>query len=70
MRSPRSSRPLPVWARGWRKGLDSSNSEGKESLLWLQVGAVSCVLAHSVSGRDGFPGRTGISSYPAPSDFT
>lgn len=71
VRSPRSSWPLLARARGWRKGSDSSNSEGEERLFAVATGGLlSSVPAHSASGNVGFPGRAGVSSYPAPSDFT
>lgn len=38
VRSPRGSRPLPAWARGWRKGPDSADSEGKETLFAAATG--------------------------------
>lgn len=58
-----------VRARGWRKGPDSSDSEGEESLFAVATGGLPKLRARA-SGKVGFPGRAGVSSYPSASDFT
>lgn len=71
MRIPRSSQPY-CWlgpGGGVRDPILPTQKGRKVCLLWLQVGSVSSVPAHSASGSVGVPGRAAI-SYAAPSSFT